>query len=426
MLSTSEFGQAHIPLFKVGGVHLEGFAQAVRRMAGGREGQVLAQQRAIVGVGTVLDDELRAFTRAFSPQVGHSLFGHNDGDIVLCVIGVAHHRDDGGDGATLGRRWAHENRVGCGTGEIAAAADAVHDRGAEEVGGVDVAEDIDLDSCIGADEANVAGHFGVVGDFLRPQKQFVFVEVKVLVDFSQYVVGHRQGAAGRKGAAPAAQQCNRRILDDFGVHLEVRDVFVAGQSAQHGVGDVAYAALYGQEALRDAAKAVFFRQKLSNVLADDIRGAGGWFETRDAVFGMGVDNADDFGRVYFEGFGADAGVGGIDSDFTPVGRILRYVDVVDLADFRFVVGVELQDNTISQHAEGRGVAAAGCQRELAVICHRAHLNDGRADLRQVGVAHILRHERYVAVDVFDAPCVDGVTGFFAGLVRHETLHTISG
>ena len=55
------------------------------------------------------------------------------------------------------------------------------------MGGVHVAEEIDLDRSVDRDDAESADHFRVVRDFLRTQADVFFVELQIRINFLEQV-----------------------------------------------------------------------------------------------------------------------------------------------------------------------------------------------------------------------------------------------
>ena len=79
----AKVAQAHVALVEEGVVEGEGSTHRLWLMALWRYAQILAQQRLVVGVGTVFNDLLCATHRSFAAQVGHALLCDDDVDIVL-------------------------------------------------------------------------------------------------------------------------------------------------------------------------------------------------------------------------------------------------------------------------------------------------------------------------------------------------------
>jgi hypothetical protein len=78
---------------------------------------------------------------------------------VLGVIDMADHRHDAGNRAALAVEGVMKIEIGV-AGKIARTADAVHDAGAVDVGGIDVAVDVGLDHAVHGDEAQAADQSG--------------------------------------------------------------------------------------------------------------------------------------------------------------------------------------------------------------------------------------------------------------------------
>src|SRR5690606_37847828 len=158
----------HVPGLHQSLVPRERLAQQVGRMpprsipAGAVE--VVLQQRLEVGVRTFFNDLLRAARGREATQVGQALFGHKHHGVVLGVVDVAHHRHDGRDLAALGGAGRHEDGEVAVSGEVAGAADAVHDPAGGDVGGVDVAVDVGLDHAVHGNAAQAPDDLRVVGD----------------------------------------------------------------------------------------------------------------------------------------------------------------------------------------------------------------------------------------------------------------------
>ncbi len=145
--------------------------------AGG--GEVVIQRLAVIGVYAVIDNHPGTFPRGQAAQVGQTDFGHKDVDVMLGVVDVADHRHHAGNRPALGDRLGHKHREVCVTREVSGTTDAVHHPCAADVGGVDVAVDVELQRSVDADDAQTTHHFRMVGDLLRAQHQFVLVLLKI-------------------------------------------------------------------------------------------------------------------------------------------------------------------------------------------------------------------------------------------------------
>ena len=102
-----------------------------------------------------------------------------------------------------------------------------------------------------------------------------------------------------------------------------------------------------------------------------------------------------------------------------MGRVAGDEDIMQAAQLaRVVKRVQLQNDAVCQQGKGGGVALAGGQGQLAVICDITAFDDGGGGALQMAVAHLLRHERDVQVVVVHAAIVGGFAGLRAGLVGH--------
>ena len=115
----------------------------------------------------VVDDRPRPFARRQATQVRQALLGDQDIHVVLGMVDMADHWHHAGNRPAFGNRLGDEDRQVSVSGEVAGATDAVHHPGAADVGGVDVAVDIELQCGVDTDDAQATYHFRVVGDFLR-------------------------------------------------------------------------------------------------------------------------------------------------------------------------------------------------------------------------------------------------------------------
>ncbi|MCY1428525.1 hypothetical protein D9M71_444120 [compost metagenome] len=128
--------------------------------AGRRE--VVVQGLAVIRVYAVVDDDACAFPGCQAAQVRQADFGDEDVDIMFGMVNVADHRHHAGNRPALGDRLGDENRQVRIAREVARAANAVHHPRAADVGGVDVAIDIELKGGVDANNAEAADHFRVV------------------------------------------------------------------------------------------------------------------------------------------------------------------------------------------------------------------------------------------------------------------------
>ena len=94
-------------------VHIEAVPQQVRLVTPSlfqalkfRLVKVIFQDRLIIGVRTLLDDDTGALTRRESAYISEALFGDNNVKVVLCLIDVRAHGHDAGNTSWVGLRRA--------------------------------------------------------------------------------------------------------------------------------------------------------------------------------------------------------------------------------------------------------------------------------------------------------------------------------
>ena len=104
-----EVGEVHIALAGQRVVHSESCRQVVVRMTAHGNLQVVVEQRTVVGMCAVVDDQTGALHRALAAEVGDTLLCDDDVDVVLRVILMAHEGNDAGNQTTLGCRRAGED-----------------------------------------------------------------------------------------------------------------------------------------------------------------------------------------------------------------------------------------------------------------------------------------------------------------------------
>ena len=191
----------------------------------------------------MFDDFLGTFGRALATEVGDTLFGDEDVHIVLCLVVVRHHGDNGTDFAFLGYGRTREDGDEGISGKVARTSYPVHHLGTGDVGRVYIAINVGFDGGVHRDDAQSAYYGGMVGDFGRTDDELVLEKVEIIVDALQTFVGHAERAGASELHASGTNQIHHRFLQYFGVHFEVGHIRVASQGAQYGIGNVAHATL---------------------------------------------------------------------------------------------------------------------------------------------------------------------------------------
>ena len=152
----SEISQSHIALLQEGIVHGEGGTHALWLVALLGKLQILTKHRAVIWMGTVLDNLFGTAQWAFATEIGYSLFGNNHIHIVLGTVHVTAHWNDGRDAAVLGGTLCGEDRDVTIALVIAGTADTIHQLAAADMAGVLIAVDIALNGGVHGDDTQTA------------------------------------------------------------------------------------------------------------------------------------------------------------------------------------------------------------------------------------------------------------------------------
>lgn len=328
----------HAALLRQGLVEVETVEEQVRLVAhallealalgllvvGGEDGLV-------DGVGALVDDDAGALARAEAADIGETLLGDDDVEVVLGLVDVGAHGDDARHAVGVGLGGAgggsvHDGVLGVAE-EVGRAAQAVEHAGAVDAGGVGVGVDVDLDGGVHADDAEAADDLGGVGHGLASEQRLGRVQVPVLVEAAEALGGeaHRRG----RGVVELArvEEVEEGVLDDLGPDVEVLELGLV-EAADDGVGDVADAGLQGQQVLGEAALGDLVLEELNQVVSDAERVLVGGGVVGGGVLVVGLDDGDDLGGVNGHGLGSDAVSDAGDLVGLAVGREISEGDVV--------------------------------------------------------------------------------------------------
>ena len=126
---------------------------------------------------TLLDDLLSSLTWALTTKVCDTILRDDDLHRVLAVVEVGDHGHEGRDLAILSCRGSGEDREVTITCEVTRATDTIHHTGTIDVRGVDVTEDVGLQSCIDRDDTETANDLRVIRVLLWTKEELVLEEV---------------------------------------------------------------------------------------------------------------------------------------------------------------------------------------------------------------------------------------------------------
>ena len=137
------------------------------------------------------------------------------------MVDMAAERNNGADFAAFSKRVGEEYGEVAITGKVAGTANAVHQLGAADVGGVYVAVNINFNSGVHCDNADAASNFRAVGDFLRTENQVRFVVIYIFIEFLLAFRRRSQSGAGSNTEFASVDEVKHTVLDNFGVNGEV-------------------------------------------------------------------------------------------------------------------------------------------------------------------------------------------------------------
>src|SRR5574344_2687206 len=155
----AEVCQAHITFARQRVVHGESCRQIMVSLSAFGNLKIIPKQLLVIRMSAVLNNQFGTLHRAFAAQVGNTLFGDDDIDIVLGVVLMADKRNDGTDDTAFGNRGAGEDTDKGVAFKVAAAADTVHHACAADVGRVGIAVEVYLNGCVDGNYTQAANDF---------------------------------------------------------------------------------------------------------------------------------------------------------------------------------------------------------------------------------------------------------------------------
>ena len=260
-------------------------------------------------VSALVNDDTGSLPGAQSSNIGETLLGNNDIQVVLGLVDVCAHGDDAADSvgvglAGSGRRGVHDAVLGVAE-EIGRTAETVEHAAAHHAGRVGVGVDIDLDGRVHANDTETTDDLGRVADLLGAEEKLVIVVLPVVVEALE--PSRREADRCRRGEIKTArvEQVEEGVLDDFSPDLEVAEVGVV-ETTNDSVGNVTNAGLERQEAGWQAAVLDLVLEELDqmarNLLGALIRRGVG----RGLILVVGLDDTDNLLGVNWDRSGSDA------------------------------------------------------------------------------------------------------------------------
>ena len=151
------------------------------------------------------------------------------------MVNVAAERNNGADLAALCQGVGEEYGQVAVTCEVAGTANTVHQFGAANMGGVNVAIDINFDSRVHSDNADTTGNFRAVGDFLRTEQQVFLVMFYIFIEFLLAFRRRSQRGTGSNAQFACVDQVEHAVLNNFGINGQIFEVGVY-QTVDNSIG----------------------------------------------------------------------------------------------------------------------------------------------------------------------------------------------
>lgn len=264
--------------------------------------KVISENRRVVRVRAVLNNNARALPGRQSTDISKTLLSNDNIKIVLGLIDVCRERNDTAHTGRIGlgrtcRRSVHDTVLGV-TQEIGGSTESVQHAGSHHACAVGVCVDIDFDGGVHADTAKTTDDLGGVGDLLRAEEELAGVALPVIVEALEAVWGEADGGCGCEVEVSAVEEVEEGILQDFGPDLEVLEVCAAlAEASDDGVGDVADAGLDGEEVRWETAVLDLVLEELDQVRGNGL-GAFVFGGVGEGLIGVvGLHDGDDLLRV---------------------------------------------------------------------------------------------------------------------------------
>lgn len=416
-------------------VHLEGILQDVRLvhalgLLGVEDGsvKVLSQLVLVVWVSTLVDDLDSSLSRTHSSEVGQTLLGDNDIQVVLGLVNVWcewHNTRHTGrvDLGRSGRRSVHDGQLGVSQ-EVGRSTKTVQHTGAHDVGGVGVGVHVNLDRGVHGDDTQSSDDLRRVGHNLRSETQLLGELVPTLVESVETSLGQSDGGGSGEVQGARVEEVKEGVLQDLGPHSQVLEVGL-GQALHDGVGNVTNTGLQRQQVCGQSAHLDLVLEELDQVGTDLLRHGVRRSVGRHLVTLGRLHNGHDLGWVHRNGGAAHTVVGGGVRVRQSVWRVDGHVDIVDTLERRRL-GVDLNDDLVRDR-DHLGRATDGRTRHNGAV-----LGDGRGlddrvvekvvllVLGVVAVGKILGEHGQMLVEEHGSSVVDGLGDWLADLMRRST------
>lgn len=346
--------------------------------------QIISQDRLVIWVSALLDNNARTLPGRQSSHVRQTLFGNDDIEIVLRLVNVRAERNDAADtgGINLAGpcgRGVHDAVLGVAK-EIGRAAEAVKHTRAHDAGAVGVGVDVDFDGGVHADDAEAADDLGGVGDLLRAQEELAGVTLPVVVEALETVGREADRGGGCEVKVATVEEVQEGVLQDFGPDLQVGEVGTAlAETTDDGVGDVANAGLNGEQVLGQTTVLDLVLEELDQVGGDGLGALVLGGVGLGLVGVIGFDDGDDLLGVDGDIGSSNTVFGGHNQVGLTTGREIGAHDIVQAFE-RGTGRVHLDNDLVGHLDQLRRSAHRGTRNDTTILCNRRCLDNGDVNL----------------------------------------------
>lgn len=327
-------------------------------------------------VGALVNDDAGTLAGAEAADIGETVLGNDDVEIVLGLVDVGAHGDNArntvgvGLGGT-GGGGVHDGVLGVAE-EVGGTTETVEHARAHNVGGVGVSVDVDLDGGVHADDTETADDLGSVGDGLRAEEELVIVVIPVLVEALE--AGGREADRGGGGKVKLAgvEEVEEGILDNLSPDVEVLEVGGL-ETTNDGVGDVADTGLQGEKVLGQTAVGDLVLEELNQVAGNGRSRFVGGGVGEGLIGGGALDDTDNLLGVDGDRSSTDAVPALLDEVGLAVGREVGegdIVETVEAGDGR----VDLNDDLVGHLDELGGSTDRGTEDDGTVLLDLGSFN----------------------------------------------------
>lgn len=354
-------------------------------------------------VGALVNDDAGALAGAEATDIGETVLGDDDVEIVLGLVDVGAHGDDArntvgvGLGGT-GGGGVHDGVLGVAE-EISGTTETVEHAGAHDVGGVGVGVDVDLDGGVHADNTETADDLGSVGDGLRAEEELVIVVVPVLVEALEAGGREADRGGGSEVKLAGVEEVEEGILDNLSPDVEVLEVGVL-ETTDDSVGDVADTGLQGEKVLGQAAVGDLVLEELDQVVGNGRGRVVGGAVGEGLIGGGALNDTDNLLGVDGDRSGTDTVPALSDEEGLAVGRKVGEGDIVETVEAGDG-GVDLDDDLVGHLEKLGGGTDGGTGDDGTVLLDLGSLNADDIEILVLAVLGVV------------ALCATGLANCFA-------------